>query len=70
MRPADNIEKLIKKLNFKAGAEMNDRILTDTLNAQAESKKSQRTHQTDLCDNENAQADYSHLCSRKRFVIV
>jgi hypothetical protein len=40
MKPADNIEEVIKKgLNFTAGAKMRERILQDTLEAQEKSKK-------------------------------
>ncbi len=40
MKPADNIEEVIKKdLNFTAGAELHDRMLDDVLNAQEKSKK-------------------------------
>ena len=40
MKPADNIEEVIKKnLNFTAGTELHDRMLDDVLNAQEKSKK-------------------------------
>lgn len=39
MRLTDNTERKIEKLNFKAGAEMRERILEDVLKAHAESKK-------------------------------
>ncbi len=40
MKPADNIEEVIKKdLNFTAGAELHDRMLDDVLNAQEKSKQ-------------------------------
>ena len=40
MKPADNIEEIIKKkLNFTASAKMRERILQDTLEAQEKSKK-------------------------------
>jgi tetratricopeptide (TPR) repeat protein len=40
MKPINNIEKIIrKKLNFAASAEMRERILTDVINAQEDSKK-------------------------------
>ena len=39
MRLADNTERKIEKLDFKAGAEMRERILEDVLKAHAESKK-------------------------------
>jgi len=40
MKPADNIEEVIKKnLNFTAGTELHDRMLDDVLNAQVKSKK-------------------------------
>ncbi|OHB76487.1 MAG: hypothetical protein A2Z25_08180 [Planctomycetes bacterium RBG_16_55_9] len=40
MRPADNLEEAIKKdLNFAAGAELHDRMLSDVLNAQEKSRK-------------------------------
>ena len=40
MKPANNIEKAIKKeLNFSASAKLHDRMLTDVLNAQEKSKK-------------------------------
>ncbi len=40
MKPADNLEKAIKKdLNFSAGAELHDRMLNDVLNAQEKSIK-------------------------------
>lgn len=40
MRPADDLEKVIKKeLNFAAGAELHDRMLDDVLNAQEKSQK-------------------------------
>ncbi|MHC4112004.1 MAG: hypothetical protein ACYSUY_13090, partial [Planctomycetota bacterium] len=39
MRPIDNIEKAVKKLNFTAGTTLHDRILDDVLEAQEESMK-------------------------------
>jgi len=39
MRPADNMENLIKKLRYKAGAEAHDRVLGNVLQALDESKK-------------------------------
>ncbi len=39
MKPAEKIEKLIKRLHFKASAEMHDRTLNDAVEAQAKSKK-------------------------------
>lgn len=39
MKPAEKIEKLIKRLHFKASAEMHDRTINDALEAQAKSKK-------------------------------
>lgn len=39
MRPIDNIEKAVKKLNFTASSKMHDRILDDVLEAQEESMK-------------------------------
>jgi hypothetical protein len=39
MRPEENIENLIKSLNFKASAELHDRTLNDVLEAHEESKK-------------------------------
>lgn len=41
MKPAEKIEKLIKRLHFKASAEMHDRTINDALEAQAKSKKTQ-----------------------------
>lgn len=40
MRPEENIEKLIKSLNFKASAELHDRTLNDVLQAHEKSEKS------------------------------
>jgi len=39
MKPAEKIEKLIKRLHFKASAEMHKRTLNDAVEAQAKSKK-------------------------------
>ena len=39
MKPAEKIEKLIKRLHFKASAEMHDRTINDALEAQAKLKK-------------------------------
>lgn len=39
MKPAEKIEKLIKRLHFKASAEMHDRTINDALEAQAKSNK-------------------------------
>ena len=39
MRPIDNIEKAVKKLDFTASTKMHDRILDDVLEAQEESMK-------------------------------
>jgi hypothetical protein len=39
MRPVDNIEKLIKKLRYKAGAEAHDRILGNVLQALEKKEK-------------------------------
>jgi outer membrane lipoprotein-sorting protein len=39
MRPIDNIEKAVKKLNFTASTTLHDRILDDVLEAQEESMK-------------------------------
>ena len=39
MKPAEKIEKLIKRLHFKASAEMHERTLNDALEAQAKSNK-------------------------------
>jgi len=39
MKPAEKIEKLIKRLHFKASAEMHDRTLNDAVEAQAKSQK-------------------------------
>lgn len=39
MRPTDNIEKAVKKLNFTASTTLHDRILDDVLEAQEESIK-------------------------------
>ncbi|MFB0554957.1 MAG: hypothetical protein ACETWQ_16750 [Phycisphaerae bacterium] len=39
MRPADNMENLIKKLRYKAGAEAHDRILDNVMQALDESEK-------------------------------
>ena len=39
MRPEENIEKLIKSLNFKASAQMHNRTLNDVLEAHEQSKK-------------------------------
>jgi hypothetical protein len=39
MRPADNMEKLIKKLRYKAGAETRNRVLDNVLKALDESEK-------------------------------
>jgi len=39
MRPAENIEKLIEKLNDTTGSEMDQRVLKDALHALAESQK-------------------------------
>ncbi|MHC4693023.1 MAG: hypothetical protein ACYS67_09785, partial [Planctomycetota bacterium] len=39
MRPADNIEKAVKKLNFTASTKLHDRILDDVMEAQQESMK-------------------------------
>ncbi len=40
MKPADNLERTIKKdLNFSAGAELHDRMLNDVLKAQEKSRK-------------------------------
>lgn len=39
MKPAEKIEKLIKRLHFKASAEMHERTLNDAVEAQAKSKK-------------------------------
>lgn len=40
MRPTEDIEKTVKKLNFTASAKLHDRILDDVLDAQDERKKS------------------------------
>jgi len=42
LRRAQNIEKLIKKVCYKAGAEMHESTLNDALEAQAKSKKVER----------------------------
>ncbi len=39
MRPADNMEKLVKKLRYKASAETHDRVLGNVLQALDESEK-------------------------------
>ena len=39
MRPADNMENLIKKLRYKAGAETHDRVLGNVMQALDESEK-------------------------------
>src|SRR4030043_2310170 len=39
MRPADNIEKLIKKLRYKASAETHERVLGNVLQALDKSEK-------------------------------
>jgi hypothetical protein len=39
MKPAEKIEKLIKRLHFKASAEMHERTLNDAVEAQAKSNK-------------------------------
>ncbi|NIP24456.1 MAG: hypothetical protein GWN67_06455 [Phycisphaerae bacterium] len=39
MRPIDNMEKAVKKLNFTASTKLHDRILDDVLDAQEERKK-------------------------------
>lgn len=39
MRPAEDIEELVKRLNFKASADLHERTINDALQAQAESKK-------------------------------
>jgi hypothetical protein len=43
MRPADNIEKAVKKLSFTASAKLHDQILDDVLDAQDECKKCKST---------------------------
>lgn len=43
MRPADNIEKLVKHLRYKAGGETRDRILGNVLQAMQESKQQKST---------------------------
>jgi len=39
MRPTRDLEKLIKKLHFKAGADLHERTISDALRAQVTSKK-------------------------------
>ena len=39
MRPADNMEKLIKKLRYKASAETHERVLGNVLQALGKSEK-------------------------------
>src|SRR4030042_5534879 len=39
MRPAQDLEKLIKKLHFKVSADLHERTISDALQAQAKSKK-------------------------------
>lgn len=39
MRPAEDIEKLVKRLNFKASVDLHERTISDALQAQAKSKK-------------------------------
>ena len=41
MRPEENIEKLIKSLNFKASAQLHNRTLNDVLEAHEESRRTQ-----------------------------
>jgi hypothetical protein len=43
MRPTNNIEKAVKKLNFTASTTLHDRILDDVLEAQEESIKTKST---------------------------
>ncbi|MHC4309612.1 MAG: LolA family protein [Planctomycetota bacterium] len=39
MRPAENVEKFIKRVRFKASTQMHERILNDALEAQEQSRK-------------------------------
>ncbi len=39
MRPTQNLEELIKRLHFKAGADLHERSISDALQAQAKSKE-------------------------------
>ena len=39
MRPAENIEKFIKRVRFKASTQMHERTLKDALKAQEQSRK-------------------------------
>jgi hypothetical protein len=39
MRPTQNLEELVKRLHFKAGADLHERTISDALQAQAKSKE-------------------------------
>jgi hypothetical protein len=41
MRPAEDVEKLIRNIRYKTGAEMHERTLNDALEAQAKSRKAE-----------------------------